>query len=391
MSLRIIYGRSGSGKSYFCMEEMRDRVKERSQNPLILVVPEQYSMQAERNLVKSMPSGGAIDAEVLSFRRMAYRVFGEVGGYTRRHINSSGKSMLIYGIIEKLKDELSFFNKVAGQSGFVGTISELISELKRYNIGPEMFGNLHSDIEDDVLKEKIKEISWIYSKFQETIHDRYIDADDDLTLMAEKLEESTQFNGAHIWIDEFSGFTPQEYGVIEALLKKADRVNVCLSTDYLFDEQAFGRDDVFAPIRNTAAKLVQLANGNGIRVEKPISFRERPFFRFRDNDELAHLEEYFFEYPHKRYMGKTQDIGIFTASNIYTEIEHVARGIQSLCREKGIRYRDIAVVTRNLEGYDRLISAIFPQYGIPFFIDKKKEIESHPLVTLILSMMDIFV
>jgi ATP-dependent helicase/nuclease subunit B len=395
MSLRLIYGRSGTGKSYFCMQEIRkileDQLRGQPKRPLILLVPEQYSMQAERALVQTAPRGGAIDAQVLSFRRMAYRVFNEVGGFTRRHISPSGRSMLIYRIIQELKDNLNYFGKVAGQSGFVSTVSELISELKRYNITPDALEELHIGIEDEALKEKLKEIATIYLRFEETLHLRYIDADDDLTLMAEKLPESTQFDGAEIWIDEFSGFTPQEYSVIEKLLKKAKRVSVCLCTDYLFDEIPFSSGDVFTPVRNTALKLRELAQKNQIAIEMPVTFKEEPFYRYKDSPELAHLEGYFFTYPYKRYSNPTKDIEIFTASNIYTEIEEAARNIQSLCREKGIRFKDIAVVTRNLAEYEGLISAIFPQYSIPFFIDRKKPVDSHPLVTLVVSMMDIFV
>ncbi|HZJ56832.1 MAG TPA: helicase-exonuclease AddAB subunit AddB, partial [Clostridia bacterium] len=395
MSLRLIYGRSGSGKSHFCMQEIRtileDQLRGQTKGPLILVVPEQYSMQAERDLVQAAPKGGAIDAQVLSFRRMAYRVFGEVGGFTRRHISPSGKSMLIYRIIEELKDSLNYFDKVAGQSGFVSTISELISELKRYNITPNALEVLHTQIEDEALGEKIKEIGAIYKRFEETVHLRYIDADDDLTLMAEKLPESTLLDGAEIWIDEFSGFTPQEYSVIGEILKKAKRVSVCLCTDYLFDEMPFSSGDVFAPVRNTALRLRELARENQIDIEMPVTFKEEPFHRYKDSQELAHLEGYFFTFPYKRYTMPTKDVEIFTAGNIYTEIEEAARNIQSLCRDGGIRYKDIAVVTRDLTEYEGLISAIFPQYSIPFFIDRKKPIDSHPLVTLVISMMDIFV
>ncbi|MFY9297077.1 MAG: helicase-exonuclease AddAB subunit AddB [Caldicoprobacterales bacterium] len=395
MSLRIIYGRAGCGKSHFCMQEIRNRLEDKKadqvKGPLILLVPEQYSMQAEKDLVQIAPRGGAIDAQVLSFRRMAYRVFAEVGGFTRRHINPSGKAMLLYRIIEELREHLNFFHRASAQSGFVNTISELISELKRYNITPDMLENLHTSIEDETLKEKIKEIGIIYRRFEELVHQRYIDADDDLTLLAEKLAESTQFDGAEIWIDEFSGFTPQEYRVIEELLKKGKRISVCLCTDYLMDEMPFLNNDVFAPVRNTTARLLELARKNDIEIEKPVTFKEQPYYRYKDSEELAHLEGYFFSYPYKRYTEKTSDIEIFTASNIYTEIEQAARKIQCLCRERGIRYKDIAVVTRNLDEYHKLISAIFSQYGIPFFIDMKKPIDSHPLVTLILSMMDIFI
>ena len=228
MGLRLIYGRAGSGKSYFCLKEIEARLKEGVETPLILIVPEQFSMQAEKNLVHILSTGGSLRAEVLSFRRMAYRVFGEVGGCTRRHISPSGKSMLLYRIIDSMKDDLKLLGKAAGQKGFVDTALQLIAEFKRYNVAPEALTQLAEKLEDakgesenvqEQLKEKLKEIGAIYDGFETALHERYIDADDDLTLMAEKLKDSKQFDNAEIWIDEFSGFTPQEYGVIVELMK----------------------------------------------------------------------------------------------------------------------------------------------------------------------------
>lgn len=396
MSLRLIYGRAGSGKSHFCLQEIRKRLEEGCETPLILVVPEQFSMQAEKNLVNTVSRGGILRAEVLSFRRMAHRVFGEVGGVMRRHINPSGKSMLLYRIIDGLKDKIKFFEKAADQHGFVDTISQLIAEFKRYNVTPEKLLEVADKLSEtdeasvNYLKDKLTEIGAIYDSFEKTLHERYIDADDDLTLMAEKLKDSRQFDNGEIWIDEFSGFTPQEYQVIQELMKKARRVNVCLCTDCLVDELPIYGTDVFAPSKNTAKKLMELARSNGIEIEPPVSMPNPPC-RFKDSKELSHLERYYFSYPYRRYQDITHGISLFMASNIYSEVEETARDILDLCRDKGVRYRDIAVVTRNLPAYEKLVAVIFTEYGIPFFIDRKKEITSHPLVILILSMLEIFV
>lgn len=397
MSLRLIYGRAGSGKSYFCLKEIEARIKEGVETPLILVVPEQFSMQAEKNLVDMLSTGGSLRAEVLSFRRMAYRVFGEVGGCTRRHISPSGKSMLLYRIIDNMKDDLKLLGKAAKQQGFVDTALQLIAEFKRYNVTPEALLQMADKLEEaegesfqEQLREKLKEIGAIYDGFETALHERYIDADDDLSLMAEKLKDSKQFDNAEIWIDEFSGFTPQEYRVILELMKKARRVNVCLCTDCLVDEFSPYGTDVFAPSKNTAKKLMDLARSNGIEIERPVAMDDSPY-RFKDSQELSHLERYYFSYPYRRYRGKTKDVSLFVASNIYSEVEETAKDILALCRDRGWRYRDIAVVTGNLDAYEKLIRVIFTEYGIPFFIDKKKDITSHPLAQLILSMLDIFV
>ncbi len=392
MGLRLIYGRAGSGKTHYCLNEIKERLNREGAAPLILVVPEQFTLQAERNLVRTVGTGGIMRAEVLSFRRMAYRVFGEVGGVTRKHLNSAGKSMLIFRIIDAMKDEMNIFARASSQQGFVNVVSQTIAELKRYNITPDSLWTVRSSLEDGtLLKEKLGEICSIYRKFEETLHQKYLDADDDLTVLAEKLERSTRFDGCEIWIDGFSGFTPQEYRVIGKLLKKAARVNVCLCTDCLEEDYIFDGTDIFSPVKNAAARLMKTARENGIAVEKPVMLPGSPPYRFRESKELVHLEGEFFSFPYRTYGGNTKDISIFAAASIYSEVENTAKDIVRLCRDRGLRYRDIAVVTRNLEGYEKLISSIFTQYDIPHFIDRKKEIVGHPLVQLILSALEIFI
>ncbi|MBA1336294.1 MAG: ATP-dependent helicase/nuclease AddAB, subunit B [Firmicutes bacterium] len=425
MTLRIIYGRAGSGKTHFCLNEIKSKLISDQwpvasdqwlapstcnlqttnyqlpttnyqqgmspMNPLILVVPEQFTLQAEKSLVSMTGTGGIIRAEVLSFRRMAYRVFNEVGGAARRHINPAGKCMLLLRIIDELKDNLEIFSTAASQQGFTGVLSGAIAEFKRYNVAPDDLNRACEMMEEGLLKCKIRELSHIYRRFNETLHERYIDADDDLTLLAERLDRSVQFDGAEIWIDGFSGFTPQEYKVVEKLMMKAQRVSVSLCTDCIAGDYTFDGTDVFSPVKRTASRLIDIARENGVVMEKPVELGGNPLYRLRGSNELLHLESKFFTFPHSPYTGKTNDISVFMASSIYSEVENTARDIIRLCRDEGMRYRDIAVVMRNLAGYEKLVSAIFSQYGIPCFIDRKKQVSSHPLVQLILSALEIFV
>lgn len=251
MSLRFIYGRAGSGKSYYCLNNIKKRIDNSVTNPLILLVPEQFSLQAERNLVKTMGTGGIIRTEVLSFKRMAYRVFNEVGGIVHTRINSAGKCMVIHKILEDKKDNLRIFYKSSRQQGFINTISDLIAEFKRCDITPDdlekLLNNENSQSEaklpmekDQLLAQKLKELALIYREYEETIYNKYRDADDDLTMLYEKLDKTVMFNGAEIWIDEFSGFTAQEYKVIAKLMTKAQRVNVSLCTDCLIEDDSWG-------------------------------------------------------------------------------------------------------------------------------------------------------
>ncbi|OFI05459.1 ATP-dependent helicase/deoxyribonuclease subunit B [Clostridium acetireducens DSM 10703] len=389
MSLKFIYGRSGSGKSYYCLQDIKKKIESGVKHPLILLVPEQFSFQAEKNLIHTVGDTGIPKAEVLSFKRMAYKVFNEVGGITHKHMNPSGRSMLIYKIIEENKDKLKLFGKASKRQGFVTNISDVITEFKRYNVENDVLKLALENIKNENLKNKMEDIFLIYNEFEKRIYKKYIDTEDDLTILAEKLDESNIFQGAEIWIDGFFSFTPQEYKILEKILKKSKVVNITLSIDNL-EEKKLDNVDVFMPTKVTEEKLLKIARDNNIKYDKPIKLNCEPCYRFKNSKELHHLEKYMFSFPYKTYNKSTKDICLYKALNKYTEIENTARDIISKCRDKAYRFNDIAVITGDLDGYENLVRAIFNQYNIPYFIDKKRPINNNPLIVLIVSMVEIF-
>ncbi|WP_251861240.1 helicase-exonuclease AddAB subunit AddB [Clostridium sp. Marseille-Q2269] len=389
MSVRFIYGRAGSGKSNYCLHSIKKRIEEDVKRPLILLVPEQFSFQAEKNLVEVLEERTNFKVQVLSFKRMAYKVFNEVGGITAKHMNESGKSMLLYNIIEDNKNSLKVFKKAAKRQGFITTVSDIITEFKRYNITPETILNNLDNIEEDNLKYKMEDLSLIFSQFQKRLHKNYIDSEDDLTILKDKLDESKQFDNAEIWIDEFSSFSPQEYSVLEKLLLKSYRINITMCTDYLNEGGFVDTTDVFSPIKNTENKLLKIMEDNNIKLDKPIALKCEPCARFKNSIELQHLEKNMFSFPYIEYENKTKDICMLTTLNQYTEIENTAKDIIRLCRDKGCRFKDIAIITGDLEGYENIIRSVLKQYNIPFFIDKKIEINSNPIIVLILSALEV--
>ncbi len=386
MSIRIIYGRAGSGKTHYCLNDIKSRASSGDSHPLVLLVPEQFTLQAERDLISVLGTGGILETEVLSFRRLAFRVFSQEGGITYPHIHPAGKSMIIYRVLDKVKKNLKVFAKSADRQGFVNTLATLISEFKRYSITPTILEETSQTLEGP-LQDKMKELNAIYAEYEQIVAQRYRDSDDDLTLVSDKLANSTLYNNAEIWIDGFSGFTPQEYSLITTLFTKAHRVNISLCTDSLDYK---GEAEVFASVKRAYQRLMKTAQEIGSKIEKPIYLGGDSLPRFKDSFELAHLEQNLYAYPHKIYTTQTQDISLFSSIDIFTEIEETARDILRLCRDKDMRYRDIAVVTRNLASYERLIEVIFAEYDIPFFMDRKVDITNQPTVRLILSMLDIF-
>ncbi|MBP1743972.1 MAG: ATP-dependent helicase [Firmicutes bacterium] len=387
MSLRFIYGRAGSGKSTFCLEDIKKKIDRGADNPLILLVPEQFSFQAEKNVLKYLGERGAFRVQVMSFSRMAQKVFSETGGLARKHMNTAGKSMLIYSIMSRSSGRLKVFGKAAKKQGFVAGVSDIITEFKRYGITPEDIRKGVDAVEDTALKNKLEDIYVIFSEFESRLHERYIDPEDDLTMLASQLERSHIFDGAEIWVDEFASFTPQEYRILEKLFTKARRINVTLCSE----GSGGSRDntDVFLPMKNTEDDLARITEGLSIAWDKPVYIDGRRSGRFAGCTEIGHLEQNLFSYPYSVYEDETKHISILRALNKYSEVEETARDIVRLCRDKGVLYRDIAVVCGDLEGYESLVHAIFEEYEIPFFIDGKNKIVNSPLVVLLTSALEI--
>ena len=388
MGIRFIYGRAGSGKSYFCLDSIKKKLSDGSNNKLILLVPDQYTFQSEKKLLETIGERALLRSEVLSFKRMATRVFDSCGGRANLLIKESGKNMLIYKLLKDKSDELQYFNKISKKQGFVGIVSKAITEFKKYNISKEILKDTEEKLQDKELREKVSDLSELYEAFNNKLHSNYIDSDDVLTLLAEKLKSCDLYKDAEVWIDEFTTFTPQQLEVIMILAKQCKTVNITLcsnNTNNIIDDDT----DIFSVIKNTEYRIKKMMEESNVSLEEAIDINKGIIYRFKDSDELRHIEKYFFSYPFKTYKAEAEDIRIYKANNNYSEIEWVAQDILRLARDKGYRYKDIAVVCRDIDSYDKIISVIFDEYEIPYFLDKKREILSNPLVLLIISALEI--
>lgn len=386
MSLRFIYGRAGSGKSHFCIKDIEKHINSGGNGSLVYLVPEQFSFQAEKNILNVIGEKSNLSVRVLSFKRMAFRVMNEAGGIARERMNSSGKCMLISYVLKEVTDDLTIFKGAAGQKGFVKTISDSISEFKRYAVTPELLINTADKIEDNInLKNKLSDIGRIYGEFESLLHENYIDSDDDLTLLSQKLDDTDMFKDAEIWIDEFSSFTPQQYKIIEKLMRKAKRISITLNIDGTDKSSS----SIFRFTKAAEDRIIKIAADNNVKLDRPVTLYKRPFYRFSSSEELGFLEKNLYSFPYEKYAKRTKNIKLLRAQNTYTEIENTARDIIKLCRDNGYRYKDIAVITRELDSYENIISAVFNEYEIPYFIDKKKDIEGNLIVVFLMSALEI--
>ncbi|BCZ43945.1 ATP-dependent helicase/deoxyribonuclease subunit B [Clostridium gelidum] len=388
MSIRFIYGRAGVGKSKFCIDQIKNNIVEETDNKLILLVPEQYTFNTENKVLKFIGERALLRTEVLSFKKMAHEVSEECGGRVKDIIKESGRNMLIHRVLNENMDSLDYFKKISREQGFNEIISEIISEFKKYNVDIETLRKIDEKVDDIELIQKLNELTIIYEAFNSKMHESYIDGDDELTLLSKKLLENDIYTGAEVWIDEFTSFTPQQLEIVRLLAKRCKRVNITLCMECKSLE---GEDitDVFNTINNTENNILKIMKENNVAYDEPIDLNNNIPYRFKDNLELKHIERYFFTYPFNEYDKSCNSVVLYKANNIYDEVDRVAKSIVELVREKGYRYKDISVVCRNIDDYEKVTSVIFKDYDIPYFLDKKTQLLSNPLIILISSAFEI--
>lgn len=381
MALRIIYGKTGTGKSSFCFSEIAKLI-EKEEN-IYYITPEQFSFTAEKNLMNFLKEKAVINAEVITFSRMANRALNEIGGSNKTNLSKCGKAMLIYSILSKHQNEFQFLGK-SDENIEIGIQS--ITELKKHGITMENLEKEIENINDTYLQTKLKDIGLIYKSFEEQISQNYIEETDLLDFLAKNIENLKWLQNSIIYIDEFSGFTAQEYEVIKQFIKYAKQVNITMCINDL--EMNTNPDtDIFYSNKQTLKKLIRIIDENHFILEEPIKLEEQ--YRLK-NKELKYLSKNIYNIKSTKYSQNVENIHLFLAKNRYSEIENVAKIINRIVRDKNLRYKDIAIITKNIDMYSSLVRSIFSKYNIPVFIDEKRDLNQNIIVQYLLSILEIF-
>lgn len=375
MKLNLIFGRSGTGKSNYIYDEISKKIGGKK---IFLIVPEQCNLSAERKLFETTQKNSLIDVEVLTLSRMAYRVSAEVGG-NLNHLSPAGKDMLIFDILSNEKNNLNFLGKSEKN---VDIVNRMFTELKKHEITIQKLKSTKT--KDEYTNLKLKDIINLYEKYETKINNNFLDENDSLSLLAKDLEKTNIFDDSIIFIDEFLGFTPQEYNIFEKLIQKVSEITVAISLDNL-DKKSNKETDIFYFNKVYANRLINIAKKYDVEIEK-IYLEDT--LRFK-NDELKFLEKNF-NLINKKYDKEVKNINLFLANNPYTEIENIAITIHNLVKECGYHYNEIGIIAEDLEKYSEDAKAIFNKYEIPLFIDDKKELNQNILIKFIIAMLEIF-
>ena len=379
MSIQFVLGRAGTGKSNYCYEEIKRNIDKQSKT--YIITPEQFSYMAEKKLLEIIGRQAVINAEVLTFNRMADRIEAEFGGKTEKQITKSSKAMLIQSILKENKQNFTF---LGNSNENLSLAIKGITEFKKHGVTTEALVQNIEKIEDIHLKLKLQDMQKIYTEYENKIQNQYIDEDDKLTKLANQLEQSEEFTNSYIYIDEFAGFTHQEYEIIRSLMRKTKKITI---TSCIDPKEINLETSIFYPNQKVIDKITKIAEEEKIEIEKPVILENTHRFK---NEELEHLEGNIYENRYAKFTKKPENINLFLAANPYSEIEYTAKQIVKLVRDEGYKYSDISIITKNVENISSIAKAVFGKYGIPIYIDRKEELSQNIAIKYILEILEIF-
>jgi ATP-dependent helicase/nuclease subunit B len=397
MPIRFVLGRAGSGKTTYCIDAILKELGEDPLGPpLILLVPDQATYQMERLLLERSGVDGFMRVFPLSFRRLAHRVFSEVGSSKLPVVDEVGKTMFLALVLRKLADQpgqLLIFHRAYKEPGLLETLSRTIAEFRRYGKGPEDIEQEHQRLVDDgqgntPLALKLHDLALIFAEYEKSIRGQFLDSDGNLSLLAQRLDESEWIREARVWVDGFSGFTPQEYEVLEALAGVAKEVAISLCLDPKRIPETFEELNALSQFHPTEECYLQIIERLRSRTDWQPAVKlgeEDVPPRFAGSESLALVESTMFPQDGPEGYKSSSKIRLLMAVDRRTEVRAAAREILRLVRDSKYRYRDIAVILRDLEPYSDLVRSVFGEFGIPFFIDERRSMAHHPLVELIRS------
>lgn len=389
MSLQLIIGNSGAGKSRLAFQMAIDGATKNTGMEYYVIVPEQFTMQTQRTLVEMHPQRGILNIDVLSFERLAYRIFEETGTDNRKLLGETGKSMVLQKMVQSHQNEMPYLGSQMKKPGYLNEIKSLVSEFMQYGIENSEFEEmLDKTGKKNLLYMKLKDVGVLYQAFREYLKGHYLTGEEAMDVLANVICLSEKLKGSVVFMDGFTGFTPIQLKVIRELLSSCSKVYVTVTLDVREDPYAKGKiHQLFYMSRKMVHSLCALTK----EIEEPVIVAPCGHSRFASSAALGFLEQNIFRYKKEIYKEVQSQIQLFSAKTPLREMEEAARRMRRLVREKGYKYGEIAVVTGNLDEYKNVAKQAFSKAGIPFFLDEKHTVLMNPFVEYLRAALEMAV
>lgn len=381
--LQFIFGRAGFGKTFKIQEIIKEKLA-KNVDKLMLIVPEQSSFDTEKSILNLFGAQAATRVQVVTFTRLLDLVAREIGGVSGKKLNKSDRNLLMSLAIDEVRDELNVYAGQTDRIEFVEMMVSALSEFKMCNVTQNSILEISQEVKEPLLRGKLQETARIFERYEALLQGTYLDPLDDLTRLAQNLSYHDFFRGYTVFIDGFEGFTMQQISILEIILKQSEAVYITLCTDKtVFSDDKFS---LFAPINRTAQRILAIAQKNKVEVRQSLYLENSQRFKSAG---VKMLEAQLFRAKKEKKSTKIDDVFIFNGNTKYDEADFICRTIKRLVFEKGYKYKDFAVITRNDEIYRGVLDVAFEKYEIPYFMDRREEISSKPLMLLVLSALEV--
>ncbi len=392
MSLRFYFGPSGSGKSHRIYEEIMQRAAQEPGRNFLIIVPDQFTMQTQKDLVMRSDRGGILNIDVLSFGRLSHRILEEVGTKEMPVLDDTGKSLVLQKIAADLKEQLPAMGSLLHKQGYIHEVKSAISEFMQYGISTQDMDKLIANAEKrGALAMKLRDLKTLYRGFQDYIRDHFITTEETLDVLRRSLVKSKILPDSVVVFDGFTGFTPIQNRLIQELMRVCEETIVTVTIGEEEDPyQMDGEQKLFHLSKKTVADLVKLAAEAEVKRGEDVFVKGGPN-RFTEAPALCYLEQNLFRYQYEPYTKKQREIHMFEALSPREEVHQTALYIRKLIREEGLTYRDIAVVIGDLEGYASYVETEFGQLEIPCFLDRTRGIVLNPMIEYIKSALQLYI
>ena len=392
MSLRFYFGPSGSGKSHRIYEEIMQRAAQEPGRNFLIIVPDQFTMQTQKDLVMRSDRGGILNIDVLSFGRLSHRILEEVGTKEMPVLDDTGKSLVLQKIAADLKEQLPAMGSLLHKQGYIHEVKSAISEFMQYGISTQDMDKLIASAEKrGALAMKLRDLKTLYRGFQDYIRDHFITTEETLDVLRRSLVKSKILPDSVVVFDGFTGFTPIQNRLIQELMRVCEETIVTVTIGEEEDPyQMDGEQKLFHLSKKTVADLVKLAAEAEVTRGEDVFVKGGPN-RFTEAPALCYLEQNLFRYQYEPYTEKQCEIRMFEALSPREEVHQTALYIRKLIREEGLTYRDIAVVIGDLEGYASYVETEFGQLEIPCFLDRTRGIVLNPMIEYIKSVLQLYI
>lgn len=389
MPLKFVFGPSGSGKSSYLYQHVIQESMKYPERNYIVLVPEQFTMQTQKDLVMMHERKGIMNIDVLSFARLAYRVFEETGGGGLPVLDDEGKNLILRKIAGDYESELKMLGGHMKKQGYISEVKSVISEFTQYDIGEDAIERvMESAGESSRLYYKLADIRLLYRGFTDYLQEKYITKEELLDVLSCEVEKSERLKNSTVVLDGFTGFTPVQDRLLGELMRHCREVIVTVTMDRRGNPYVYEHPyQLFALSKQMVTSLLQIAKQNKIPVEEPVELYDHVPWRFKEQEALAFLEKHLFRYGAGAYEKEQEQVKLHLAKNPREEAYAVAEQVRRMMREDRYRLRDIGVIVSDMDVYADHLKQAFIKYDIPFFMDHKRSILLNSFVEYIRSVL----